>query len=89
MPASDQIHSLLTPENCTVIFIDHQPQMTFEVASIDRQLLFNNVIGLAKAAKILQVPVILTTVETTGSAATCGRTCSSSSPARSRSSGPA
>jgi hypothetical protein len=30
------IHSLLTPENCTVIFIDHQPQMTFGVTSIDR-----------------------------------------------------
>src|SRR5947199_10119674 len=66
MPASDRIHSLLTPENCTVIFIDHQPQMTFGVASIDRQLLFNNVIGLAKAARIFEVPVILTTVETKG-----------------------
>ena len=64
MPTSNQIHSLLTPENCTVIFIDHQPQMAFGVASIDRQLLFNNVIGLAKAAKIFKVPVILTTVET-------------------------
>ena len=29
MPASNKIHSLLTPENCTVIFIDHQSQMTF------------------------------------------------------------
>ena len=66
MPASNKIHSLLTPENCTVIFIDHQPQMTFGVASIDRQLLFNNVIGLAKSAKIFKVPVILTTVETKG-----------------------
>ena len=66
MPASNRIHSLLTPENCTVIFIDHQPQMTFGVASIDRQLLFNNVIGLAKAAKVFKVPVILTTVETKG-----------------------
>ncbi|MDI9640626.1 hypothetical protein QM565_33565 [Geitlerinema splendidum] len=28
------IHSLLTPENSTVIFIDQQPQMTFGVASI-------------------------------------------------------
>jgi hypothetical protein len=26
------IHSLLTPENSTMIFIDHQPQMTFGVA---------------------------------------------------------
>ncbi len=36
------IHSLLTPDNCTVIFIDHQPQMTFGVTSIDRQLLLSN-----------------------------------------------
>lgn len=58
------IHSLLTPENSTVIFIDHQPQMTFGVASIDRQTLINNTVGLAKAAKIFNVPTILTTVET-------------------------
>src|SRR5438067_10835434 len=63
---ANQIHSLLTPQNCTVIFIDHQPQMTFGVISIDRQLLVNNVIGLAKAAKIFKVPVILTTVEAKG-----------------------
>src|SRR5258708_26512282 len=63
---ANRVHSLLTPQNCTVIFIDHQPQMTFGVMSIDRQLLFNNVIGLAKAAKIFKVPVILTTVETKG-----------------------
>jgi nicotinamidase-related amidase len=60
----EKIHSLLTPENCTVVFIDHQPQMTFGVASIDRQTLVNNTIGLAKAAKVFNVPVILTTVET-------------------------
>jgi nicotinamidase-related amidase len=70
MPATDstskseRIHSLLTPENCTVIFIDHQPQMTFGVTSIDRQTLLNNTVGLAKAAKVFNVPVILTTVET-------------------------
>lgn len=60
------IHSLLTPENSTVIFIDHQPQMSFGVASIDRQLLLNNTVGLAKAAKVFNVPTILTTVETQG-----------------------
>ncbi|GFO53176.1 hydrolase [Geomonas sp. Red276] len=54
---------LLNPVNSTVIFIDHQPQMTFGVASIDRQTLFNNVMLLAKAARIFRVPVILTTVE--------------------------
>lgn len=55
---------LLNPQNSAVIFIDHQPQMTFGVASIDRQTLVNNVLLLAKAASIFKVPTILTTVET-------------------------
>ncbi len=55
---------LLTPQNSAVIFIDHQPQMTFGVANIDRQTLVNNVLLLAKAASIFKVPTILTTVET-------------------------
>ena len=55
---------LLTPKNSAVIFIDHQPQMTFGVANIDRQTLINNVLLLAKAASIFKVPTILTTVET-------------------------
>ena len=36
---STTIHSLLDPTNCTVVFIDHQPQMAFGVQSIDRQTL--------------------------------------------------
>lgn len=58
------IHSLLTSQNCTVVFIDHQPQMLFGVANIDRQTLINNTVGLARAAKTFRVPTILTTVET-------------------------
>jgi nicotinamidase-related amidase len=57
---------LLNPQNSAVIFIDFQPQMVFGVANIDRQTLFNNVLLLAKAAKIFQVPTILTTVESKG-----------------------
>lgn len=53
---------LLTPDNCTLILIDHQPQMFFGVASADRQTIVNNVVGLAKAAKVFNVPTILTTV---------------------------
>lgn len=53
---------LLTPDNCTFAFIDHQPQMFFGVQSTDRQMIMNNVVGLAKAAKIFKVPTILTTV---------------------------
>lgn len=55
---------LLDSQNSVVIFIDHQPQMIFGVASIDRQTLINNVLLLAKAARIFRVPTILTTVET-------------------------
>ena len=55
---------LITKDNCAVVFIDHQPQMVFGVGSIDRQLLINNILMLAKAAKTFKVPTILTTVET-------------------------
>jgi nicotinamidase-related amidase len=63
LPDTDR--GLLTSDNCAVAFIDHQPQMTFGVASgIDRQLLVNNVLLLARGAKLFGVPTILTTVET-------------------------
>ena len=55
---------LLTPDNCVVALIDHQPQMLFGVTNIDRQSLINNVVGFTKAAKIFGVPLILSTVET-------------------------
>jgi nicotinamidase-related amidase len=55
---------LITTDNSTVVFIDHQPQMTFGVANIERQQLTNNVIMLAKGAKAFGVPAILTAVET-------------------------
>ncbi|MEO0973793.1 MAG: hydrolase [Pseudomonadota bacterium] len=55
---------VLTPGNSQLIFIDQQPQMAFGVQSIDRQTLKNNTVGLAKAAKVFDVPTIITTVET-------------------------
>jgi len=55
---------VLTPQNSQMIFIDHQPQMAFGVQSIDRQVLKNNTVGLAKAAKVFKIPTIITTVET-------------------------
>lgn len=57
---------LLTPGNSQIIFIDHQPQMAFGVQSIDRQTLKNNVAALAKAAKVFDIPAVITTVETLG-----------------------
>jgi hypothetical protein len=57
---------VLTPQNCQLIFIDQQPQMAFGVQSIDRQVLKNNVVALAKAAKVFKIPTTITTVETVG-----------------------
>jgi nicotinamidase-related amidase len=55
---------VLTPHNCQLIFIDQQPQMAFGVQSMDRQALKNNTVGLAKAAKVFNIPTTITTVET-------------------------
>jgi nicotinamidase-related amidase len=55
---------VLTPQNSQLLFIDQQPQMAFGVQSIDRQLLKNNVVALAKAAKVFNIPTTITTVET-------------------------
>lgn len=57
-------HKLYTPEDTAIVFIDHQPQMTFGVASIDRATLMNNVVLMAKVAKEFGVPTVLTSVET-------------------------
>lgn len=57
-------HKLFTPADSAVVFIDHQPQMTFGVANIDREQLRNNVVLLAKVAKEFNVPAVLTAVET-------------------------
>lgn len=62
----DKKLELLTPKNCALILIDYQPQMMFGVASMDRQALKNNVLGLAKSAKLFKVPTIITSVESFG-----------------------
>jgi nicotinamidase-related amidase len=57
---------LLTPDNCVVTFIDLQPQMLFGVANFDRQAVVQLNVLLAKAARVFDVPVVLSTVETKG-----------------------
>lgn len=56
----------LTKDNSVFVFIDHQPFVAFPVQSITPDLLTNNVIGLAKVAKALDIPVILTTISAKG-----------------------
>jgi nicotinamidase-related amidase len=54
--------SLLTPDNCALILIDHQPFQFAGLRSHDSQTIINNVVGLAKSAKVFGVPTLLTTV---------------------------
>ena len=53
---------LLTPGESVVALIDYQPQMFFGVGSHDRYAVLNNAVTLAKAAKLFNVPVVLSTV---------------------------
>jgi nicotinamidase-related amidase len=55
---------LLTPDNCVVALIDYQPQMLFGTSNFDRQAIMNCTVALGKAARVFDVPVVLTTVET-------------------------
>jgi nicotinamidase-related amidase len=52
----------LTPENCVLILIDHQPFQFAGLRSHDTQTIINNTVGLAKSAKAFNVPTLLTTV---------------------------
>jgi len=54
--------ALLTPDNCVLLLIDHQPFQVAGLRSHDTQSMINNVVGLAKSAKAFGVPTLLTTV---------------------------
>src|SRR6202521_816937 len=56
------LDALLTPENCAVLLIDHQPSQLANVNSHDPTLVINNVTALAKTARAYGVPAILTTI---------------------------
>ena len=53
---------LLTPENSALIVIDYQPVQVNSIASMDRQLLVNNIVGVAKAGKVYGLPIVHSTV---------------------------
>jgi nicotinamidase-related amidase len=55
------LDALLTPENCAVLLIDHQPSQLANVNSHEPTMVINNVTALAKTAKAYDVPTILTT----------------------------
>ncbi len=58
-PAQDD---LLTPRNSVFIIIDYQPVQVNSIASMDRQLLVNNIVGASKAAVVFGLPIVHSTV---------------------------
>ncbi len=56
------LDALLAPDNCVLMLIDHQPFQFAGLRSHDTQTIINNVVGLAKSAKVFGVPTLLTTV---------------------------
>ena len=63
MSMSSTDKGLLTPQNCAVVFLEHQPQMLAAVSGPERKHLLESVLVLARAAKIFGVPVILSVLE--------------------------
>lgn len=58
-PVSD---SLLTPKNSTLIIIDYQPVQVNSIASMDRQKLIDNIVGVAQIGIAYGLPIIHSTV---------------------------
>lgn len=61
-PVKVGLDSMLTPDNCVLMLIDHQPFQVSAVKNIDPALMINNVVALAKTAKAFGVPTLLTSV---------------------------
>jgi nicotinamidase-related amidase len=61
MPATG-LPALLRPEDSILVLIDHQPYQFANLHSHEPTMVINNVIGLAKTAKVFDVPTILTSV---------------------------
>lgn len=53
---------LLTPQNSAFIIIDYQPVQVNSIASMDRQLLINNIVGASRAAVAYGLPIVHSTV---------------------------
>lgn len=62
MTPRNGLDSLLRPQDSVLVLIDHQPYQLANLNSHNPHLVVNNATGLAKAAKVFNVPTILTSV---------------------------
>ncbi len=61
MPNSVRTYQPLTPENAALVLIDHQVGLMTGVRDYSTGELKHNVVSLAKAARALNLPIIVTT----------------------------
>ena len=63
LPIRNQVEDhLLTPKNSALIIIDYQPVQVTSVASMDRHMLVDNIVAVARAAMLYELPIVLSTV---------------------------
>ncbi|WP_249151024.1 isochorismatase family protein [Bradyrhizobium japonicum] len=55
---------LIEPKDCALVLADQQAGLAFGVGSIDRQMLLNNVIALARTATVFGIPIVVSTSAT-------------------------
>jgi nicotinamidase-related amidase len=56
------IDHLLTPRNSALVVIDYQPFQIQVVGSMDRDLLVQNIVSVARTARTYGLPIVLSTV---------------------------
>ena len=56
------VDHLLAPENCTLVIIDYQPLQVSSVASMDRRRLVENIVSVARTARLYELRVVLSTL---------------------------
>ncbi len=54
--------NLLTPQNAALVVIDYQPSQVQTVTSMDRELLVDNIVSVARLARTFDLPVVLSTI---------------------------
>jgi nicotinamidase-related amidase len=53
---------LLTPHNAALVVIDYQPSQVQTLTSMDRELLVDNIISVARLARTFDLPIVLSTI---------------------------
>src|SRR5579864_8671549 len=62
-PMRDQVEDhLITPKNAALLIIDYQPLQVSDIVSMDHRTLVANIVAVAQATKLYELPIVLSTV---------------------------